>query len=142
MNRIIILIFTLLIGCGKDTSFKNDRLSSKSEKKNIENRQIPYNKVCMYYDVELNMVSTFPVNINGKTYYGCCNETQANLYTDSTKRVAIEPITQKTIDKSEALIFLDLDKIKDNKVLYFESKENHDKYLLARKETSKKTTAN
>lgn len=138
MNRILLasLFFSLIFGCSNGNSPKQNKASNVKEKKIVEDRPIDANRVCMYYDVELNKISTFPVNINGKVYYGCCNETQANLYSDSSKRVAIEPITKKSIDKSEALIFMDLDNLKDNKVLYFESKENRSKYLIARKEDS------
>lgn len=86
-------------------------------------------KVCMV----TNMVfpnKQIPVAHEGKTYYGCCENCKKTLAEDATARVAIDPITGKSIDKASAVIAAR----EDGSVVYFENKKSFDKY----KKSSKK----
>lgn len=80
-------------------------------------------KVCMV----TNMVfprDQIPVNHEGKTYYGCCENCKKTLSEDSTARFATDPVTDKKIDKATAVIAAR----DDGSVIYFESRKTFNKY--------------
>ncbi len=84
---------------------------------------VPTEKVCMV----TNMVfpnKQIPVAHEGKTYYGCCENCKKTLAEDATARVAVDPISGKSIDKATAVIAAR----EDGSVVYFESKKSFDKY--------------
>ena len=61
-----------------------------------------------------------PVPVNGKTYYGCCAGCKAKLANDPSARTAVDPVTQRPVDKALAV----LAKTNTGAVLYFESEQN------------------
>ena len=65
-----------------------------------------------------------PVEVDGKTYYGCCDMCKKALSTDATKRVSTDPVTGKQVDKAKAVIAAQ----EDGRVFYFESDETLAKY--------------
>ncbi len=68
-----------------------------------------------------------PVEVQGKTYYGCCDGCVDKLKNIREFRYAIDPLTGNEVDKAKAYIVL-----KPNgfgEVLYFESEGNYLKYL-------------
>ena len=75
--------------------------------------------VCMITDQEY-AKEQIPVEVDGKTYYGCCEMCKAKLNNDPQSRVAIDPVSGNQVDKSEAVIGA----APDGKVFYFESEEN------------------
>lgn len=80
-------------------------------------------RVCMV----TNMVfpkDQIPVTHNGKTYYGCCENCKKTLSQDATARVAIDPVTKKSVDKASAVIGAR----EDGSVEYFESLTSFEKY--------------
>ena len=80
-------------------------------------------KVCMV----TNMVfprDQIPVNHEGKTYYGCCENCKKTLSEDSKARSAVDPVTNKSIDKATSVIAART----DGSVIYFESKKTFEKY--------------
>ena len=64
------------------------------------------------------------VEVDGKTYYGCCEMCKKTLATNAEKRVAVDPVTGKQVDKAKAVIAAQ----KDGRVWYFESDETLAKY--------------
>ena len=64
------------------------------------------------------------VEVDGKTYYGCCEMCKKTLATNADKRVAVDPVTGKQVDKAKAVIAAQ----KDGRVWYFESDETLAKY--------------
>jgi len=58
-----------------------------------------------------------PVEVNGKTYFGCCEMCKGRLASDAGARTATDPVSGKTVDKATAVIGA----TPDGKVLYFES---------------------
>lgn len=79
--------------------------------------------VCMVND------SLFPkeqiaVEVEGRTYYGCCEMCKERLAKDATSREAVDPVSGKAVDKAKATIGAQT----DGKVLYFENEENLTKY--------------
>jgi YHS domain-containing protein len=65
-----------------------------------------------------------PVEVEGRTYYGCCDMCKKALSTDAAKREAVDPISGKKVDKAKAVIGAQ----EDGKVFYFENEENLTKY--------------
>jgi YHS domain-containing protein len=82
-------------------------------------KQVESKYVCMVtnqlYDKE-----QIPVNVEGKTYYGCCQMCEAKLKKDPSSRMATDPVSGKEVDKSTAVIGA----APDGKVYYFESVED------------------
>ncbi len=60
-----------------------------------------------------------PVEVDGKTYYGCCEMCKERLAKDATARVSTDPVTGKEVDKAKAVIGAQ----EDGRVFYFESDE-------------------
>lgn len=58
-----------------------------------------------------------PVEVNGKTYFGCCEMCKGRLASDAGARTATDPITGKPVDKATAVIGA----TPDGKVYYFEN---------------------
>ena len=80
--------------------------------------------VCMVNDRFMG-IKQIPVEVEGKTYYGCCKMCIGRLKNNEKLRYAIDPITGKKVDKAKALIV----KQENGTVLYFESKKTARKFL-------------
>lgn len=65
-----------------------------------------------------------PVEVDGNTYYGCCEMCKGRLANDRSSRVAIDPVSEREVDKSLATIGQDA----SGAVYYFENAENLAKY--------------
>ncbi len=65
-----------------------------------------------------------PVEVDGKTYYGCCEMCKKALAENADKRVATDPVTGKQVDKATAVIAAQ----EDGRVWYFENDETLSKY--------------
>ena len=80
---------------------------------------VDHKYVCMVnnqlYDKE-----QIPVVVDGKTYYGCCEMCKVTLKNNPKSRLAVDPISGKTVDKALSVIGL----APNGKVYYFESEEN------------------
>jgi len=61
-----------------------------------------------------------PVEVEGKTYYGCCEMCKKALASDASKRVATDPVSGKQVDKATAVIAAQ----EDGRVFYFENDAN------------------
>jgi YHS domain-containing protein len=61
-----------------------------------------------------------PVEVAGRTYFGCCAMCERRLKEDENARRAVDPVSKKTVDKSLAVIARDS---ADN-VLYFENEQS------------------
>lgn len=83
-------------------------------------------KVCMVTD-QLFVKDQIPVELEGKTYYGCCEMCKGKLKNNPDSRVAIDPVSGKQVDKAQAVIGA----APDGSVYYFESEENLAKYKPA-----------
>jgi YHS domain-containing protein len=61
-----------------------------------------------------------PVEIEGKTYYGCCQMCEGKLKSNPGSRTATDPVSKSEVDKAEAVIGA----MPDGTDYYFESEEN------------------
>ena len=85
--------------------------------------RVDSDKVCMVNDRSMAM-DQIPVEIDGKTYYGCCPMCKERLVKDESSRYAIDPVSGKKVDKAKAVIGA----LPGAAVLYFESIANLEKY--------------
>ncbi|HVI00044.1 MAG TPA: hypothetical protein VM869_15110 [Enhygromyxa sp.] len=65
-----------------------------------------------------------PVDVEGTTYYGCCEMCKTKLADDPSSRTAIDPISGASVDKAKAV----LGKEESGAIHYFESAENLAKF--------------
>jgi YHS domain-containing protein len=79
--------------------------------------------VCMINDRSM-ANEQIPVEVDGKTYFGCCPMCKERLVKDEASRFAVDPVSGKRVDKAKAVIGA----LPGAKVLYFESKESLERY--------------
>jgi YHS domain-containing protein len=83
-------------------------------------------KVCMVNDRDM-QVDQIPVDVEGRTYYGCCPMCKDKLNSDKSVRTAKDPVSGRTVDKSKAVI----GRLADGRVLYFESEKTFARFATA-----------
>ena len=86
-------------------------------------KRVETKKVCMVNNQVFDK-DQIPVQVEGKTYYGCCEMCKERLANDVAARTAVDPVTGKKVDKATAVIAA----MEDGKVLYFESQETLAQY--------------
>jgi YHS domain-containing protein len=93
-------------------------------------QKVESKKVCMINE-QVFEKDQIAVEVEGKTYYGCCEMCRKALASDASKRAATDPVSGKKVDKSLAIIGA----LADGSVLYFENQKNFDTYAaqLAKK---------
>ena len=72
--------------------------------------------VCMINEQAMGK-DQIPVDVEGKTYYGCCEMCKKALADNAAKRVATDPVSGRQVDKATAVIAAQ----EDGRVFYFES---------------------
>ncbi len=91
----------------------NDGVVPKGKLKKVEPKT-----VCMVNEQAMGK-DQIPVEVDGKTYYGCCEMCKASLANNADKRAAVDPVSGKQVDKAKAVIAAQ----EDGRVFYFESEE-------------------
>ncbi len=79
--------------------------------------------VCMITNQEF-VKEQIPVEVDGKTYYGCCEMCKAKIKNNAQARVAIDPVSGNQVDKAVAVIGA----APDGTIYYFESEDNLNQY--------------
>lgn len=85
---------------------------------------VPNENVCMVTEAYFPRPQ-IPVKVDGKTYYGCCENCKASLANDKKTRTAKDALTAKAVDKATSVIAAN----DAGYILYFENKSNFEKYL-------------
>ncbi len=116
-NRVVAALSVMAVGAALGTALV---LRSPSE---ISGRVSDRSKVCMVNDKVLADVQ-LPVVVSGKTYYGCCAGCVGRLNKDRAARVAVDPVTGREVDKSEAVIL----RGERGAALYFENEDTARRY--------------
>lgn len=88
---------------------------------------VPNKEVCMVTNTHFEKPQ-IPVEQNGKTYYGCCENCKATLQSDASSRQATDPVSKKSVDKARATIAAN----EEGGVMYFENKQNFERYMKER----------
>lgn len=86
-------------------------------------KKVETKTVCMVNEQAMGK-DQIPVEVDGKTYYGCCEMCKKALANNAEKRVAVDPVSGKQVDKATAVIAAQ----EDGRVFYFENDENLLKY--------------
>jgi YHS domain-containing protein len=89
------------------------------QKQGSELVQVETKYVCMINNQRFDK-EQIPVEVSGKTYYGCCEMCKTTLKNKPASRMAIDPVSGKRVDKARAVIGA----ASDGKVFYFENQEN------------------
>ncbi len=80
--------------------------------------------VCMVTDNVMGKPQ-IPIEVEGKTYYGCCKNCVGTLKGDPSIRAAKDPFSGKMVDKSSAFIL----EGPDGEAIYFESALTASKFI-------------
>jgi len=80
-------------------------------------------KVCMVNNTVFEK-DQIPVEVDGKTYYGCCEMCKERLAKDESARYATDPVSGARVDKATAVIAAQ----GDGTTLYFENDANFEEY--------------
>jgi YHS domain-containing protein len=81
--------------------------------------QVETKYVCMINDQRFSKAQ-IPVEVDGRTYYGCCEMCKERLRGDESSRTGTDPVSGKKVDKATAVIGA----MPDGTVYYFETAEN------------------
>lgn len=65
-----------------------------------------------------------PVEVDGRTYYGCCPMCKDRLTNQAASRLAIDPVSGEQVDKARAVMVRDA----SGKILYFASEATLQRY--------------
>lgn len=129
-----ILAISLLGGTLVFIAFMSMRMGANDTEKDkylaslpAQTDTISHSKVCMVDDIYQGDYPTLPIPILNTTYFGCDHKATRDLLAKPELRVAIDPITKRTVDK--ALGIIAIDPKRDGKVLYFESMVTFSQYL-------------
>jgi YHS domain-containing protein len=82
--------------------------------------------VCMVNNTYMGKAQ-IPVEVQGKTYFGCCPMCKERLANEPDTRTAVDPVTGETVDKATAVIAKDA----DGNVRYFANQANLRGYGVA-----------
>lgn len=80
-------------------------------------------QVCMVTNQYMG-TAQIPVDVEGKTYFGCCEMCKGRLANEPATRQATDPVTGATVDKATAVI----GRQADGKILYFASADTFARY--------------
>lgn len=111
----LVLVVAVLVA---GLAFAEGKEGAQSTLKRVETK-----KVCMINN-QVFEKDQIPVEVEGRTYYGCCAMCKERLAKDPASRQAVDPVTGKTVDKAKAVIGA----LPDGSVLYFESEKTFAKY--------------
>ena len=112
MRKATALLFTLLLAIAT-AAFADD------VKPNGKLTRVETKTVCMINEHAMGK-DQIPIEIEGRTYYGCCEMCKKALAADAAKRVAVDPVSGKQVDKATAVIASQ----EDGRVFYFENEAN------------------
>lgn len=112
-----ILVLVAILSFGTLTQAENSSQQSTSLS------EVDSKYVCMITDQEFAR-EQIPVEVDGKTYYGCCEMCKAKIKNNPQSRLATDPVSGNNVDKADAVIGA----APDGKVFYFESEDNLTQY--------------
>ena len=96
--------------------------------KELSPEKVEAGKVCMINN-RVMAEPQIPVEIENKTYYGCCAGCASKLKNQKGARFSKDPLTGNKVDKAAAYIISGL----AGEALYFESEKNAQNYVTANK---------
>lgn len=132
----LLLLSMLLLSCAdknKEVTESALQLNTEVSKKIKENNSaaqnyeiVPNDKVCMVNDRFMG-VTQIPIEANGTTYYGCCENCVEKLQKNlGDVRFGVNPLNDSKVDKASAIIVQDKN---SGSVFYFISKEDAQTFI-------------
>lgn len=120
MTKLLLLGALILSGCSREAAAPSSTESSAAVAALPAgmSRVSDASQVCMVNDQFMGKPQ-IPVQVEGRTYFGCCAMCKEKLEKQPAARTAQDPVTGEPVDKSKAVIVKD----GDGKVLYFASEE-------------------
>lgn len=112
------LVLTFIISFSTFTQADNTNQQTSSSLTEVDSKY-----VCMVTN-QLFVKEQIPVEVEGKTYYGCCEMCEAKIKNNPQSREATDPVSGNNVDKAEAIIGATA----DGSIYYFESEENLEKF--------------
>lgn len=109
-----------LVGCGSQSTPSPEHAPSPEAAEGADLVRTQASEICMMNDRYMGSPQ-MPIEVDGKTYYGCCAGCQARLEQDEDARYAVDPVSGARVDKATAVIGRNA----DNEVFYFENIENY-----------------
>jgi YHS domain-containing protein len=132
MNRLttpILALVVLIVGCSSSSPAPDPAPGSAQVAPDPSSQAAPATaKVTLVDDPSLVcMVNNqfmgkpqIPIEVEGTTYYGCCEMCKTKLANDPASRTAIDPVSGASVDKARAV----LGQTSSGAIHYFESAEN------------------
>ncbi len=108
------LATAFIISFGAFTQAENSNQQTSSSLTEVDSKH-----VCMVTN-QLFAKEQIPIEVDGKTYYGCCEMCKEQIKNKPESREAIDPVSGKKVDKAESVIGA----APDGSIFYFESEEN------------------
>ena len=116
LKRLYAPLFLLLVFCGMAVAADEATQSNKVTR-------VEPSKVCMVNNRAFDK-DQIPVQVDGKTYYGCCEMCKKALADREDARMSTDPLSGKQVDKAKAVIGAKA----DGTTLYFKNEQNLEKY--------------
>jgi YHS domain-containing protein len=117
---------SLLAACTQSSSAPAGHPPDKAAAVAVENgltRVTDASQVCMVTNQYMGVVQ-IPIEVEGKTYFGCCEICKGRLANEPATRQATDPVTGESVDKAMAVIARQA----DGKLLYFASADTFARY--------------
>ncbi|HLL25417.1 MAG TPA: TRASH domain-containing protein [Kofleriaceae bacterium] len=124
MNKILIaIVMVLAAACDRGSSEPASRAPAATVLPAGMTRVADPSQVCMVNDQFMGRPQ-IPVEVEGRTYYGCCPDCKTKLDQQPAIRTAADPVSGEAVDKAKAIIVQDA----TGKVLYFASEDTLRRY--------------
>lgn len=122
LARVIAAVILTLSAAAGVFYFSSDEAQTAGPERSALLR-VEKSAVCMVQD-RVSFMKNIPVDIEGKTYYGCCPNCVGRLLSTGTIRYSTDPVTGNLVDKADAFIV----SREDGTVIYFESEKTASDY--------------
>ena len=125
-------IALFLSGCNNKKNQVNEpriqEAKVQAEKNTVESKKVAKleSSLVCFVNNKFMGIKQIPVEVDNKTYYGCCEDCVGKIKNIREVRYAKDPLTHVEVDK--ALAYIVIAPQGNNDVLYFESEENYLKF--------------
>lgn len=114
ISFVSLIAFTTMSSVSEEPNGSDENTDRVSSLEKVETQY-----VCMVNN-QLFPNEQIPVEVEGKTYYGCCEMCKEQLQNRRDLRYDLDPVSGKRVDKATAVIGVN----KEGKAYYFENRDN------------------
>lgn len=119
LSTLVLAAAAILAGaCTKDSPDRSPAATTPSDPDDGLSRIEDPSLVCMVNNTYMGKAQ-IPVEVDGKTYFGCCPMCKERLENEPDTRFAVDPVTGEKVDKATAVLAQD----DEGAVLYFASEQ-------------------